>query len=122
MAENDSGMFIEDGFTRFMTDFSPKAEAVEAFYDYAGIILEYAKSNAPWEDRTGDARNGLEVLVEEDGEEVSLTLYHTVEYGVWLETIQSGEFAIILPTLELFATPAFQAAGGRVTGETGGGF
>ena len=65
--------------------------------------LEYAKENAPWDDRTGDARRGLDVHVEWEGMEIVLSMFHTVPYGQWLETIQSGSFAIIMPTLEIYA-------------------
>ncbi len=65
--------------------------------------LDYAKANAPWADRTGDARAGLDTHVEWDGETIVWQLYHTVSYGLWLETIQSGALAIIMPTLEQFA-------------------
>ena len=65
--------------------------------------LDYAKAYAPWADRTGDARAGLDTHVEWDGDIIVWQLYHTVEYGLWLETIQNGAFAIIMPTLESFA-------------------
>ncbi|MGX9924108.1 hypothetical protein ACWIG4_30140 [Streptomyces sp. NPDC002248] len=64
--------------------------------------LEYAKANAPWEDRTGDARDGLDVDVDDSGNTIVLSLFHTVDYGQWLETIQNGRFAIIMPTLEIY--------------------
>jgi len=65
--------------------------------------LEYAKANAPWTDRTGDARRGLDVAVDNDGNAITLQLFHTVDYGLWLEVIQSGRFAIIMPTLQGYA-------------------
>jgi hypothetical protein len=64
--------------------------------------LDWAKENAPWQDITGDARNGLDTEVEWDGDAIVWTLYHTVTYGIWLETIQNGMWAIIMPTLEQF--------------------
>jgi hypothetical protein len=69
--------------------------------EFANTAEEYLKANAPWEDRTGDARAGLkaeaihELLLEQ------IVLYHTVSYGVWLEIRFSGIYAIIVPSLEV---------------------
>lgn len=72
----------------------------EAFNDLANELASKAGDNAPWEDRTGDARAGLEAKADLVGGDLVLTLYHTVEYGLWLEVIQNGNFATIMPTLE----------------------
>lgn len=69
--------------------------------EWATRFTEYAQTNAPWEDRTGDAREGLNTDVEGGGFGTrSLVLYHTVDYGIWLEVRWSGQYAIIVPTLE----------------------
>lgn len=65
--------------------------------------LAFAQDQAPWEDRTGDARAGLDTDVRWEGETIVWEMYHTVDYGIWLETIQNGRFSVIMPTLELFA-------------------
>lgn len=65
--------------------------------------LAFAKEQAPWEDRTGDARAGLDTDVSWEGDEVVWSMFHSVPYGIWLETIQNGRFSVIMPTLELFA-------------------
>lgn len=65
--------------------------------------LEYAKDNAPWEDRSGDARSGLDVEVRWEGETLVWEMFHTVDYGLYLETRWNAKFAIIMPTLEMFA-------------------
>lgn len=89
--------------------------AEEAFENGADQVLTWAKSNAPWEDRTGMARESLFTEVYQEGAEVILTLGHGVDYGQWLELIQNGRFAIIMPTLEQFAQQIFEDAGGRMT-------
>ena len=100
-----SGIFVRDTFT-------PGVAAAEASFvkileedvlNTAIDALEYAKQNAPWEDRTGDARDGLDVEVEWQGHVVVWTMFHTVDYGLYLETRWSGRYAIIMPTLEQFA-------------------
>ena len=68
--------------------------------DVKSEVQGYAQENAPWEDRTGAARDGLTTTVQNNDGSVSLELSHTVDYGLWLEVIQNGRFAILLPTLE----------------------
>jgi hypothetical protein len=60
----------------------------------------FARQNAPWTDRTGNARNGL--FAKHDSVpmvEHRLTVYHTMPYGYWLELRWSGRYAIIGPTI-----------------------
>lgn len=63
-------------------------------------VQEYAQSNAPWDDETGAARDGLSAEAESDGFQHSITLFHTVDYGIWLEIRWNGRYAIIMPTIE----------------------
>jgi hypothetical protein len=58
------------------------------------------RSNARWQDRTGNARNGLGATVYEGNNYFDLVLYHSVPYGVFLEVRWSGRYAIIGPTLQ----------------------
>lgn len=76
--------------------------AVRAVAEYfAGVMEEYAKENAPWQDQTGNARQTLNTFVEEIGPEaVELYLSHGVDYGVYLEQRFGGRYAIIWPTIE----------------------
>lgn len=60
------------------------------------------KENRPWQDRTGMAREGLGWALEEDMVRPTLTLFHSVTYGEWLEVRWNGEYAIIMPTIESF--------------------
>ena len=70
--------------------------------DYWKAVFEdYAKENASWADRTGNARQTLHAFVEElAGDSVNLYLSHGVDYGVYLETKYAGRYAIIWPTIE----------------------
>lgn len=57
--------------------------------------------NAPWTDRTSNARNGLfGKAMHEKGISHTIVLYHTMPYGVFLETRNSGKYAVIVPTLQ----------------------
>jgi hypothetical protein len=92
---------------------------------YAAEAEQKAKENAPWTDRTSDARKHLKGIVLYD-EEVKLDTYkqegnktvksgsitidgkgcigialvHRVEYGKYLETANDGKYAILKPTIE----------------------
>lgn len=110
--------FLRDGIagTLLMLENSTIEQAEEAFHEGAQAIEEAAKANAPWDDRTGMAREGLFTNVYSEGTEIILELCHTVDYGLWLEVIQNGRFAIIMPTLEAYASQVFNDAGASVFG------
>lgn len=75
----------------------------EEVLEVAIEALEFAKDQAPWNDRTGAAREGLDTSVQWEGAEIVWDLYHQVDYGIWLETVLNGKYSVIMPTLELFA-------------------
>lgn len=79
----------------------------EVANDFADELRQYAHDNAPWNDITGDARAGLETaaLVYNGGLQVDL--YHTVEYGIWLEVCLAGKYAIIIPSIETMGNRLF---------------
>jgi len=68
--------------------------------NWAGTMEEYAKSHAPWTDRTGNARQGLHGGVDVWGDQQVLYLSHGVEYGIWLELAHGGNYAIVGPTAD----------------------
>jgi len=101
MPVNNGGMIILDGVLPWYDGPEWNDIVADVFSKAAPEVEDRAKADAPWEDRTGAAREGLNASVNEVGdEEVALILAHTVEYGYWLEVIQNGAFAIIMPTLE----------------------
>lgn len=82
-------------------------DAVRSVLDfYQEQVEEWMRENAPWEDTdtphsyAGQARDGLRAEVVEDGMELGLVVYHTVDYGIWLEIRWNGRYAILLPTIE----------------------
>lgn len=77
-------------------------------------MVQYARTNAPWDDRTGDARAGLEAEYVEDDFTLNLVLYHTVDYGPWLEIRWGGKYAVILPTLEVMGVKLLAACQGMM--------
>lgn len=78
-------------------------KAVEALADFIAVKLQNeARDDAPWQDRTGNARSGLVGATISDfaRKAVEIYLIHSVEYGVFLELSRAGRYAIIAPTIE----------------------
>jgi len=72
---------------------------------------QWMKSNAPWTDRTGDARAGLHVTPQESpGVLTELVFSHgdDVPYGVWLEIANAGRYAIIAPAIDYWGPKLMQ--------------
>jgi hypothetical protein len=100
--------------------------ALHALAVYWGqMVQDAARRDAPWEDRTGNARSGLffavdglglgtvtgevstagvmedDISIEAgDGGTLVITLGHTMWYGKWLELSNGGKNAIVLSTLQ----------------------
>jgi hypothetical protein len=67
-------------------------------------IQEWMQANAPWTDRTGDARAALRAeVIDVTGHAALILLRHGVSYSVFLETIQAGRFSILMPALDHWA-------------------
>lgn len=100
--------------------------AVQAVANYWGqMIQDEARQDAPWEDRTANARGGIffavdgfgletiigtvtseasdmsDVTVESgDRDTLIIALGHTMVYGKFLELSNGGRYAIIMSTIE----------------------
>lgn len=63
------------------------------------------KLEAPWTDRTTNARNGLTAVPKHSGTSAigfavhQIIFAHGVNYGIWLEVANSGKYQIIMPVL-----------------------
>lgn len=76
-------------------------EAIATVVRFNGAdALGYAKTNARWTDRTGNARNGLGVEFNHTKYSHGFAIYHRVPYGLWLEVRWSGKYAIIASTIQ----------------------
>jgi len=67
---------------------------------YADRAQNYAQEQAPWKDRTGNARALLQADSAVSPAQLEIVLFHGVPYGIWLEVRWGGRYAIILPTIE----------------------
>lgn len=92
-----------DDMIRRMDDYTRKVQValVQVANYWKAVFETYAKQNAPWTDRTGNARATLHGWVNELSQDtVELYLSHGVEYGVALETKYAGRFQIVWPTIQ----------------------
>lgn len=69
-------------------------------------LENYAKSNAPWGDITGNARNGLKGNSQLLGNGVKCSIGHGVDYGIYLELCNERRYAILEPTVKVIAPEA----------------
>jgi hypothetical protein len=83
-----------------------ESRAIRRAESLAGRMEEWLKENAPWEDRTGDARRGLFATAIRSGEKgqgkmIMITMGYAQDtyYWIFLETMQAGRFAIVGPAI-----------------------
>ena len=91
-------------------------EAINAYLEMKAPQVEtHLKQNAPWHDQTGNARQGLRAEAYDlGGDQKGIILYHQVPYGIWLEVKNSGEYATILPTIEVMGPEVMQGLEGII--------
>lgn len=101
---------------------------------YSGQVLSSMRRGAPWQNRTGNARNRLFAMAYQQGDaEMGIIAGHGIQYGIYLELgtrfmrippadpTSSGSpsvvpstglvgYPIVHPTLEAFRPRYFQAA------------
>lgn len=67
--------------------------------EQAQIIEDRMKREHPWQNRTFQAERNLACGVWKLHEDIVLEAANPVEYGIYLETMQRGRFAVVTPTL-----------------------
>ena len=64
-------------------------------------IENWMKENAPWTDRTGNARQTLFTEVQQVTDKmVHIIVSHGVHYGLFLEVKNAGKYAIVNPAID----------------------
>ena len=97
---------VADNMENYGLRFSASGSLKDAVERLKDDMVSYAQANAPWTDRTGNARKELQgVVVWNDNTHFTIFLGHGKEiyYGIWLEVRWGGRYAIILPTIHAFA-------------------
>lgn len=90
-----------DSLTPELKTLRPRLDGmIAASTEYQATKAEaYAKQTAPWQDQTGNARNGLTATAEHvPFVRHSIIISHGVPYGIWLEVRYSGKNAVVMPT------------------------
>lgn len=78
---------------------------------YAPQVEGHARVNAPWNDQTGNARQGLTGRPFREGGNHGIDLFHRMPYGIWLEVRWSGKYQIIMPTVILWGERIMRDSG-----------
>lgn len=83
--------------------FSKTEAALRIYADSAAKKMEAsAKTNRPWTDRTGKARQTIKGFAKHasNASKIRITLQDGVYYGKYLEYCNGGKYAIIEPTVD----------------------
>ena len=71
----------------------------------------HAKSNKPWTDRTGRAKQSLNSSWSWRGDVARVELSHGVDYGIYLEFCNEKRYAIIKPTIDKISPEVIKGLG-----------
>lgn len=75
-------------------------KAVLLYGETCGLKLEAeAKEEAPWTDRTGNARNSIRGGADPYADGAKIYLSGNMEYSKWLEIANDGDYAILEDTV-----------------------
>ena len=88
----------------YMSDIERAVTQLLKFYEKQ--IENHMRTNAPWKDRTGNARQALFAQFKTVVKLLLLIEFgqgHAIDYGVYLEFSNAGKYAIVNPTLDIFA-------------------
>lgn len=72
------------------------------FEYHTDVATKWMKENAPWTDRTGNARSGLfsTTAYGLKRDHWELIMSHGIHYGIYLEVCNSGKYSVIKPALQ----------------------
>lgn len=84
--------------------------ALQILADSAAKAMErYAKNNARWTDRTGNARQRLKGSTRWEQDALIAAISHNVDYGMWLELCHEKKYAILEEALDSQAQNLLEA-------------
>jgi len=84
--------------------------AIGVYADTAAKQMERdAKRDAPWDNRTSNARNSIQGNFNWQGNKATINLSGNMDYSVFLELAHEKRFAILKPTIERNAPTVLRA-------------
>lgn len=92
------------------------AALTELGHTMAAQIRSAAQQNAPWTDRTSQARQRLMARAFMEGTRLVIILFHQVHYGIWLEVRWAGRWGVIMKTINQFFPQVMRLASRLVMG------
>jgi len=103
MASNPTFEFKPGSLGRNLRNFNGDINAlVAAVVDFQGDrAVTWMKTNAPWTDRTGNARATLAAYGLHGHDFHELHLHGGMPYQIWLEIRWAGRFAVIGPAVKI---------------------
>lgn len=119
MASTSRIVIVSDTLSPNLEALPIKLEAeIATIVDYSATRAEaYARENAPWTDRTGNARSGLFTApFHAFGSNHGYDISHSVPYGIYLETRWEGRYAIIEPTVQAMGPELMSMVGAAMSG------
>ena len=102
--------FDANNLIKGLTEREIKTRAALGLYaDTVAKKMEtHAKSNKPWVDRTGRAKQSLNSSWKWVGDVARVELSHGVYYGIYLELCNEKRYAIIKPTIDIISPQAIR--------------
>jgi hypothetical protein len=104
-SRNGANVNLEINFTPLLKgveQFDQRLERgiVGVFERQKQISAGWMRDNAPWTDRTGNARSGLSTATQfQRRKSYALILFGRMPYNIWLEVRFQGRYAVIIPGL-----------------------
>ena len=100
----------KDVLKRFEEMQAKTRKSLQILADTAAKAMEkYAKENARWTDRTGNARQRLKGSTRWDQTALIAAISHNVDYGIWLELCHQKKYAILEEALNSQAQNLLEA-------------
>jgi len=98
----NSFRWVEDTLTPNLKTFPARVDrAIVAAIEFGATQAEaHARSTAPWNDQTSNARNSLNATTDHTPlKSHRVILAHGMPYGIWLEVRFQGKNRVIIPTI-----------------------
>lgn len=98
--KKDGVIWVKNTLSYRLGEFSPELDSkIAVLVDrQADVGTRDMKMNAPWTDRTGNARATLQGEATHKDRLHTIKLHGGMPYQIWLELKNAGRFAIIGPT------------------------